>query len=139
MDFTIPTTSELNQILRDHPLIRLRERVKKSFLVGSFAKEFLGCGATHSQSDVDILLEIAPNPRKKGMRIEEIEDSYRQKLRQYFVTHDLRGVHDEVHPQWCGRRIDVYMTFDASTESRPKMLLSDVPEDRDQERERPRG
>ena len=125
-NFVPPSTEEIVEILRNHQLIRLRERVKRGFLVGSFAKEHMGIGATHSESDVDILLEIEPNPRKKGMSDVDLEDSYRHALRRYFMKNNIRGKDDSVHPQWCGRRVDLYLTFDADKEARPKLTLPEA-------------
>lgn len=87
----------------------------RAYLVGSFAT-----GTQNADSDVDILLEVQ---ERQGVPALELEDSYRHALRQYFVTHNIRGKDDGVHPQWCGRRVDVYMTYDASQECRPKILL----------------
>ena len=119
-DFTIPTQDEIVQVLKSHPLIRLRERVQRAYLVGSFAKEHLGTGSTHSQSDIDILLEVEPRGEEEPGQMEE---RYRKLLRQYFVAHDIRGKADHLHPQWCGRRVDVYFTYDASLEQREKVEL----------------
>src|SRR5690606_960130 len=41
----------------------------------------------------------------------------------YFVRNDLRGVHDEVHPQWNGRRIDVYFVENAEAEADGRPLV----------------
>ena len=123
-DFQNPTQDEIIQILRDHPLVKLRERVLNVFLVGSFAKEQLGIGQTHAESDVDILLEIVP---KKDWSQNDLEEKYRQALRQYFVHHNIRGKLDSVHPQWAGRRVDVYLTYDVSKEGRPKIELAKFP------------
>lgn len=127
-----PSHPEIIDLLRAHPLIKLKERVTASFLVGSFAKEALGLGDTHSQSDVDILLEVKP---RIGTTAEELEEQYRSALRNYFVKHDIRGKDDSVHPQWDGRRVDVYFTYDATTEKRPMVALArDRPVDSDQDR-----
>lgn len=117
----IPSQSEIIEVLREHPLIKLRERVKSSYLVGSFAKESMGIGQTRDDSDVDILLEVVP---QKGIDALELEDKYRRALRTYFMKHDIRGKDDSIHPQWQGRRVDLYFTYDASTEERAKIKLS---------------
>ena len=111
----IPSQTEIVEILRQHPLIRLKEMVLRAFVVGSVAK-----GTENSESDIDILFEIVPRGDESS---DAIEDRYRQKLRQYFVTHDIKGKMDSVHPQWAGRRVDVYFTYDANLETRPKILL----------------
>jgi len=118
--FQPPSVQEICEVLSAHPLIRLREEVKAAYLVGSFAKEIMGTGTTHEDSDVDILLEVQP---RAGEEAGEMEDRYRQKLRQHFVTHDIRGKADHIHPQWCGRRVDVYFTYDAAPEMREKVEL----------------
>lgn len=118
--FVMPTQDEICAVLRDHPLIKLREGVLRSFLVGSFAQEHLGVGTVHAESDVDILLEVVP---RAGEGPREMEDRYRQRLRQHFVTHNIRTKDDSVHPQWCGRRVDVYFTYDAAPEERAKVEL----------------
>jgi len=118
-DFFMPTQKEIVQVLRDHHLIRLREKVTRAFLIGSFAS-----GRQNSESDVDILLEVKP---KKGYSDTELTDIYRNALRQYFVTHNIREKMDSVHPQWCGRRVDLYLTYDADVETRPKLELAAFP------------
>ncbi len=114
-DFVLPTQAELVDVLRRHPLIKLRESVSRAFVVGSFAK-----GAQNEESDVDVLLEVAP---REGSEAQELEEHYRRLLRDHFVRHSIRGKDDSVHPQWCGRRVDVYFTYQAALESRPKVLL----------------
>ena len=118
--FVIPTQEEICGVLHDHPLIKLRERVVRAFLVGSFAQQHLGIGNVHAESDVDILLEVVP---RAGEGTGEMEDRYRKRLRQHFVTHNIRTKDDSVHPQWCGRRVDVYFTYDAAPEERAKIEL----------------
>jgi predicted nucleotidyltransferase len=115
-EFRMPSQDEIVEALKKHPLIRLREKVRRAYVVGSFAK-----GCANDESDVDVLLEVPP---RAGLTAAELEEQYRQALRQYFVTHDLRGKQDSVHPNWCGRRVDVYFTYAADTESRPKVLLA---------------
>lgn len=116
---------EIVEVLRQHPLVKLREKVKRAFVIGSFA-----AGQPNDESDVDILLEVAP---RAGYTAAELEDHYRQALRQHFMHHDIRGKCDSVHPQWVGRRVDVYMTYDASTETRPMRPLIEGPSARRRE------
>jgi predicted nucleotidyltransferase len=114
--FTPPTKAEIVEVLRKHPLIKLKEKVKRAFLVGSFA-----AGKNHDESDVDILLEVEPHPDQSALQLAE---AYRRPLQQYFVTHNIRGKDDSVHPQWAGRRVDLYFTYDADQEDdRPKIEL----------------
>lgn len=123
--FINPTQSEITKILRAHPLLKLREKVVQAFVVGSFAKEQLGLGKTHAESDVDILLEVIEQPgQPAGYTDKDLEDSYRNALRGYFMKNNIRGKMDSVHPQWMGRRVDVYMTYNASTETRPMIKLA---------------
>lgn len=117
--FVQPTQVEIVAVLKSHPLIRLRESVVRAFVVGSFAK-----GTANDESDVDILLEVAP---RDGVDAKDLEDSYRQALRSHFMKNDIRGKMDSVHPQWCGRRVDVYFTYDADLETRPKTELLSKP------------
>lgn len=111
----LPTRHEINMILREHPLIMLRERVKRAFVVGSLAT-----GTQRPDSDIDILLQVTP---KRGYTAAELAEKYRQKLRQYFVTHDIKGKADWVHPQWDGRRVDVWITYDEPDGTLPLVEL----------------
>lgn len=122
LDFRPPTKAEIVSVLQAHPLIKLREKVKRAFLAGSFAKGTARpTGSLEGESDVDILLEVQP---RRGWTAEQLEEKYRTLLRQYFVTYNIRGKADDVHPQWMGRRVDVYITYDASTETRPLKELA---------------
>ena len=114
--FRMPTTQEIVSVLRKHPLIRLKHRPKHAFLVGSFSKN-----QQNEESDVDILLEIDPVP---GETAEQVETEYRRPLQKYFMQNSIRGKNDAVHPQWCGRRVDLYFTYDADAETRPKVMLA---------------
>lgn len=111
----LPRLSEIVSILRRHPLFKLRLPVKRGFLVGSFAGE-----KSQAHSDVDVLLEVDPQPDMHPM---DVETHYRRPLMRYFMKHDIRGQRDDVHPQWNGRRLDVYFTYDADEETRPKIQL----------------
>ena len=126
--FVLPNQCDIVEVLRRHRLLKLREPVLRAFVVGSFAS-----GAQNDESDVDVLLEV---PSHDGFTAEQLEDHYRQALRQHFVTHGIRGKADHVHPQWCGRRVDVYITYDADLEARPKVLLA-APESKPRRRPRP--
>lgn len=119
-DVAVPTLDEIVGVLQTHPLIVLSEQVERAFLIGSQAKERLGIGKTNQESDVDILLEVKP---REDETAEQMQDRYRRKLMDYFMRHNIRGKKDSVHPQWCGRRIDVYFTYDADQETRPKIEL----------------
>lgn len=101
----LPGKAELVKILRAHPLVRLRDRVKRVFVLGSFAR-----GTPVADSDLDVMLEIAP---RVGWTASQVADWYRRKIQQFFVEHDVRGHADHLHPQWRGRRVDVYFTYDA--------------------------
>lgn len=114
----LPTKREIVKVLRRHPLIRLKGKVKRAYLVGSFS-----CGREHAESDVDILLEVES---VQGYTDLELTDFYRRKLRQYFVSHNIRGKADSVHPQWEGRRVDLYLTYDFTNNAgRPYIQLKD--------------
>lgn len=119
----VPTASDLVAVLRAHPLIQLKERPKRVFIVGSFAKgQARTRGHLEGDSDLDVLLEVRA---KRGVSPAELEERYRQRLRTHFVKHNIRGKADEIHPQWDGRRIDVYFTYDADAEPRPKIQLKE--------------
>lgn len=117
----VPTAAAIVAILREHPLIKLKETPKRVFVVGSFAKGLARPrGHEEGDSDVDILLEVRA---KKGITTEQLEEQYRTRLQRYFMQHGIKGKADEVHPQWDGRRIDLYFTYDADAEARPKHEL----------------
>lgn len=119
-EFVLPSQNQIVEVLKQHPLLALRETVQRAYVVGSFAKEALGLGVTHASSDVDVLLEV----RKRTDETDrELETRYRQKLMAHFVRHQIQGRDDSVHPQWCGRRVDVYFTYDAELEARTKLAL----------------
>ena len=115
-EIQLPKQEEIIDILKNHPLVKLKERVNQVFIVGSFAK-----GLQNQDSDIDILIEVPPNQEWDDVR--GLEDHYRQALRNYFVQNNIRGKADAVHPQWGNRRIDLYLTYDASLETRPKIKL----------------
>ena len=111
------TQKEIVQVLKRHPLVKLREKVKQAFLIGSFST-----GTQNEDSDIDILLEVEPC---QGATALQLADQYRRPLQQYFVTHNIRGKNDSVHPQWEGRRVDLYFTYDVTKEdNRPKIKLA---------------
>lgn len=116
----LPSQSEILEVLRKHPLIKLRENVDRAFVVGSTAKHYLGLGTVRPDSDFDVLLEIRQRGSEDAV---ETEVRYRKKLMDHFAIKNLRGRHDYLHPQWAGRRVDVYFTFNADMESRPKIEL----------------
>ena len=127
-EFTLPSQCEIVEVLRRHPLVRLREPVARAFVVGSFAR-----GTQNETSDLDVLLEV---PWREGYTARELEEHYRRALRQHIMSNDIRGKADHLHPQWCGRRVDVYFTYDAELEDRPKVLLA-APEPKARRRPRP--
>ena len=100
----LPTLSELGDILRKHPLTPNPGKLLDGFLVGSFAAQKAG-----DHSDVDVLFRVAP---KAGMTAEDYTEFYRRPLRAWFMCHDIRGKCDKIHPQWEGRRLDIYFTYD---------------------------
>lgn len=110
-----PTVSEIVKVLNKHPLIKLRETVLRAFVVGSFAK-----GEQEMRSDIDILLEVQHASEET---IEQMEWRYRAAMQSHFMKNRIRGVADDVHPQWAGRRVDMFFTYDADAEIRPKVEL----------------
>lgn len=103
------------QILRRHPLVKFDRPVSRVFVVGSMAT-----GAYRDDSDIDVMLEIAP---VYGSSPEQVAETYRTKLRNYFVRHSIRGKCDEVHPQLLGRRCDLYLTYNADEDVLPKIEI----------------
>jgi len=116
VEIKLPTLSEIVSVLKNHPLIGNVGRVRNAYLIGSFAS-----GKQNPSSDVDILLEIYP---VKSTSSEEFTELKRRKIQEYFMKNNLRGQADSVHPQWNGRRVDLYFTYDASTDNRPKIQLA---------------
>jgi len=114
-EFRMPTVSEIVGTLRNHPLVKNIGRIKNAYLIGSLAS-----GQQNPQSDIDILLEIYPI---NDMGAEDFAEKKRNQIRKYLLQNNIRGKADDVHPQWQGRRIDLYFTYDASTETRPKIQL----------------
>ena len=114
-----PTLTEIVAVLSEHRLIRLQEKPSRGYLIGSFAGG--GRAKPNAESDVDILLEVPPVLCLGAERLAEL---YRRPLQQCFVTLDIRGKADHLHPQWEGRRVDLYFTYDADLEKRPKILLA---------------
>jgi predicted nucleotidyltransferase len=101
--------------LRNHPLVKNIGKVKNAYIIGSFAEN-----KQNEYSDLDVLIEIQPI---KNYTATEFTEKKRNLIRVYFVKHNIWGPDDSVHPQWNGRRIDIYFTYDASKETRPKILL----------------
>lgn len=110
-----PSFQEVERVVREHPLIKFKEEIKRIFVVGSFAK-----GTQKESSDVDILLEIPPVADRTAA---EVAEHYRTGLRDYFVRNNIRGTADEVHPQLMGRRADLYITYDAGQDTLPKVEI----------------
>jgi predicted nucleotidyltransferase len=112
----LPTVRDIKQILATHPLYRYRGAIKAAYLVGSFARN-----KAHATSDVDIVLIVPP---RQGYTPDEFTEKMRQPLRRYFMQHDIQGKHDAVHPQWDGRRMDIYFEYDLSRQGdRPWIRL----------------
>ncbi len=107
--------TEIIIILTHHPLIKLRHKAKRVFLIGSFAT-----GKQQDHSDIDIMLEVRP---VKGMTPLDLASKYREKLQRHFMRHGIQGKDDSVHPQYQGRRLDLYFTYDASSDPLPKTQL----------------
>lgn len=107
--------TDIIYILTHHPLIRLRHKAKRVFIIGSFAT-----GTQQEHSDIDVLLEVRP---VKGMTALELAAKYRDRLQRHFMRHGILGKDDSVHPQYQGRRLDLYFTYDASSDTLPKTQL----------------
>ncbi len=81
------------------------------FVVGSFAE-----GTQKDHSDLDIVIEVKNSA-------DELQRGYRNRASRYFMDHDLQGKNDSVHPQWNGRRIDVYFVDNAEQEANGRKLV----------------
>lgn len=114
-EIKLPTVAEITSILRNHKLVKNIGKVKNAYIIGSFAK-----GTQNEHSDVDVLLEIVPI---KNYSAEEYTEKKRALIQEHFMKNNIWGPDDSVHPQWNGRRIDLYFTYDASLETRPKTQL----------------
>lgn len=111
----LPSKHAIRRIIAEHALVGFKGSVKRAFLVGSFA-----AGNPHPQSDVDILFEVST---RKGLSAEELTEKYREPLRKHFLVNNIRGKADHLHPQWCGRRVDLYFTYNAQEDTRPRIKL----------------
>lgn len=101
------TRQHIIQSLQDHPLVKLKEKPLRVFIVGSFVK-----GKPHKTSDIDVLIEV----KRKTIPVKTLENKYRNKIRQHFIKHGI-AIDDSQHPQYKGRRIDLYFTYDANAET----------------------
>lgn len=99
----LPTADQVKDILRNHPLVKFKGKILKIWIVGSYAK-----GYATKKSDIDILVKV-PN-RKISSR--DLELKYRQKIVSFFVKNGIMGVNDSAHPNFLGKRIDIYFTYD---------------------------
>lgn len=93
-DVQLPSRAEVLK------LIKPRDAVCRVFVVGSFAR-----GEASPDSDLDVLLEVAARPKKSAV---QLEAEYRRKVG---------------HKRWCGRLVDVYVTYDADSYDGPMVEL----------------
>ncbi len=115
-EIRMPTVHEIAEILYNYPLFKKwKKKIKSAYLVGSFSR-----GEQHKNSDVDILIEIA---EVKGFNASEYTSYMRRPIQDFFVKNDIRGKLDAIHPQWDGRRMDIYYTYDAKADQLPKIKL----------------
>jgi predicted nucleotidyltransferase len=114
----MPTRVEITSILKSHPFTKLKIKPKRMFVAGSFST-----GTQRVDSDIDIIIEVPD-----GIDPIALQSEYRKRASDFFVKNNLRGVHDAAHPQWSGRRIDVYFVADAEAEAngRPIVEIDDV-------------
>jgi predicted nucleotidyltransferase len=110
----LPSRREIVWILRKNPFVRLRDQVHRVFIIGSYAR-----GAAVRGSDLDMLVELEPRP---GVPAEEMNRRYREVLQARLVNYADKP--DEGQPKWRGRRIDPYFTYDADTNTGPKVELA---------------
>jgi predicted nucleotidyltransferase len=66
--FIPPTAGEIVKILREHNPIRVREKITRVFLVGSFTMRLLNASEPGVADDMDILLEIQPKTNANNVR-----------------------------------------------------------------------
>ncbi len=103
----LPTKLEVLKILREHPLVKLNGDVLGIWIVGSYAK-----GYATERSDIDILLKV----RKRNITTKELEEKYRLKIIKHFTKNNIRTIADKEHPNWNGKRLDIYFTYDERKE-----------------------
>lgn len=99
----LPTKNEVLDILKSHPLVKFNGKVLNMCIVGSYA-----AGKQTDRSDIDILIKV---PRRK-ISSDELEEKYRNKLRSYFIKNNIKGIAEHVHPNYNGKRIDIYFTYE---------------------------
>jgi predicted nucleotidyltransferase len=107
----IPTKQQIIEILKNHHLIKLKEKPKRIFIIGSRVNDNI-----HSESDLDILLEVKT---KQNITSEELTEQYRIKLKQYFMKYNIKTKADYIHPLWENVRIDLYFTYNANNNTKP--------------------
>jgi hypothetical protein len=107
-EIALPTKSEIVDIVKKHPLMMYKGKVIDAYVVGTGAS-----GQLRPDSDFDIVLQVPP---QKGMTAQQFTEYNRRKLQQYFVDNNISS-DDSVHPQWQGRRVDVYFTYEPPTET----------------------
>lgn len=100
----VPTPAAIIATLKRHGLLQFREKVILVSIVGSFSQ-----GNPHVESDIDVLLQVKP---REGHTEFGLEEFYRNRIRRFFMDHQVRGKADWLHPTWQGRRIDLYLTYD---------------------------
>lgn len=105
----LPEKKHILNILKLHPLVQLKHKPKKVFLVGSFA-----ANKQHKKSDIDIMMIVPGN--------KNLTDQYRKKIADYFVKNKI-SVADHLHPNYEGRRIDLYFSNTTDGDTLPKIEL----------------
>ena len=106
--------SEILKILSEHPLVQLKEKPLRVFVVGSFVK-----GTPRQDSDIDVMIEV----KSKAISENALTDKYRDKIRKHFIKNKIMTKADEVHPNYKGRRIDLYLTYNADQATEHKIEL----------------
>lgn len=101
------------KILSEHPLLKLKMKVKRVFVVGSFA-----IGSPGKDSDIDILLEV----NERLMSADSMKAMHRRRIQRYFIKHNIYKA-DELHPNYNGRRIDLYFTYNADLQANKIEIL----------------
>jgi predicted nucleotidyltransferase len=102
----LPTKSQVIDIFARHQAVQFRRPVCRAFVIGSFAR-----GEQRPDSDLDILFEIAP---VGAFYEDEVTDAIRTRI---------ENAPKNKRPMWNGRPLDLYVTYDADADSRPKIEI----------------
>lgn len=114
-EIIIPVKKEIIDVIKNHKLIKYKGKVINAYLVGSHAK-----GTPRDDSDIDIVLQI---PVQKDYSEEDFTKLKRKALQDYFMKNNIVGKADHIHPNYKGKRVDVYFTYKELKEGESVKLL----------------